>query len=91
MPTRAAEHHRRQHVAASPMEEHLGEGAMRVSYPGTKILMGDHSLNDFVMPASVTSQILEGIGEHSGIKMYGGAVVHPKTSRFEHVIPDEVI
>ena len=91
MPTRAAEHHRGQHWAASPIEEHLGEGAMRVSYPGTKILMDVNSLNDFVMPASVTSQILEGIGEHSGIKMYGGAVVHPKTSRFEHVIPDEII
>ena len=60
MPTRAAEHHRGQHWAASPIEEHLGEDAMRVSYPGTKILMGDHSLNDFVMPASVTSRILEG-------------------------------
>ena len=91
MPTRAAEHNRGQRWAASPIAEHLSEGAMRVSYPGTKILMGDHSLNDFVMPASVTSQILEGIREHSGIKMYGGAVVHPKTSRFEHVIPDEIV
>ena len=78
MPTRAAEHHRRQHWAASPIEAHLGEGAMRVSYPGTKILMGDHSPNVFVMPANKMSQIMAGLREHSGIKIYGGKVVHPK-------------
>ena len=88
MPTRAAEHHRRQHWAACPIEEDLGEDAMRFSYPVLKSFMGDHYPNDFVMPASVTSQIIAGIREHSGIKMYGGEVVHPNTSRFENVIRD---
>ena len=43
---------------------------MSVSHPRPKILMADHSRNDFVMPASVTSDIFSpGIGEHSGIEI----------------------
>ena len=61
---------------------------MSVSHPRTKILMVDHSRNDVVMPASVTSEIFSlGIREHSGIKMYGRAVVQPKAS----LIHDELI
>ena len=43
---------------------------MSVSHPRPKILMADHSRNDFVMPASVTSDIFSlGILEHSGIEI----------------------
>ena len=76
MLTRTAEHDRRQNWAAVPIDEDLGEGAMSVSHPATKLFMGDHSRNDFVMPASVTSKIsFTGIREHSGIKMYGRPLV----------------
>ena len=45
-------------LADAPIDEHIGEGATGVSHSVTKLLMGDHSRNDFVMPASVTSKIL---------------------------------
>ena len=91
MPAQAAEHDHWQNRTALPIPEDPFEGDMRVPQPITPRLMSDHSRNDAVMPANVVLKTFLGIREHSGIKVYGGAIVHPKTSRFEHVIPDEII
>ena len=58
MPTRPAEHHRRQNCAAAPIGGGLDECAMGVVYPPSKLWMGDHSRNDFTMPASVAFKIV---------------------------------
>ena len=92
MLTRPTEHHRRQSCAAAPIGGSLNEFAMGVVYPPTKLWMGDHSRNDFGMPASVVLQIvLSKILEYPGIKMYGRLRRQIELLRVSGVIADVLV